>query len=72
MNPLFQFYQDSSTRETFKAFMLAQLDEMALETLYAGKDVKGFQEARELVDKTFSKLKDLYAPKDKAVVESSR
>lgn len=72
MNPLVAFQQDEHIREAFKAFMVSQLEEMAIEKVFDKKSIDGIYEARELVDKTFNKLAELYEPKKKANVESSR
>lgn len=66
------FYADEPVRETVKAFMLTELNDMAVEAVFAKKPVEGMAEAKELVERVFDKLKELYAPKDKPVIESSR
>ncbi len=72
MNPLVVFYRDETMRNTVKEFMVAQLEQMAIDRTFNKEDITGIAEARELVDKTFSKLKDLYEPNPKVVVETKR
>lgn len=75
MNPinlLAVFYRDEHTREEVKSFMLANLEEMAIQAVFEKKPVEGIAEAKELVDKTFNRLAELYAEPKKIVIESSR
>lgn len=72
MNPLIPFQQDTHTREAVKAFMLGQLEEMTIEKVFANQPTTGIYEAKELIEKMFSRLEELYAPKKKVVHESSR
>lgn len=72
MNPLHQFYTDIHTREAVKAFMLSQLQEMAVDAVFAKEDISGIYEAKELVEKSFSRLRELYEPKQKPVIDSPR
>lgn len=61
VDPLKIFYDDETTRKAVRAFMLSVVDEQLLETAYNGKDVSGYKEAREVIDGTFNKLRNLYA-----------
>lgn len=72
MNPLVIFYRDETMRNTVKEFMVAQLEQMAIDRTFNKEDVVGIAEAKELVDKTFSKLKELYEPEAKVKVETVR
>lgn len=74
MNPnyLRNFYADEVTRDTVKAFMESQLSDMAIEAVFAKNPVEGIAEAKILVERVFDKLKELYAPKQIQVIESSR
>lgn len=60
MDKLQQFYLDEGTREEVKRFIKQLLNEEALNRVFTGKDVVGLLEAGQLVDKTFSKLEELY------------
>lgn len=72
INPLVIFYRDEHMRESVKAFMIGQLEEMAVTRTFRKEDIAGIYEARELVDNMFDKLSELYEPKKKLAVESSR
>jgi len=72
MNPLLHFYNDKTTSEAVKVFMLEQLEQMAVEAVFSKKPTDGIFEAKELVDKMFATLKELYEPRQKAVIESPR
>lgn len=72
MNPLKQFYENMTMRETVKDFMISVLKDMAVERTFDGKSVVGIQESRELVEKTFDKLSELYENKPKQVISNSR
>jgi hypothetical protein len=61
MNQYLQnFYGNIGQREAVKLFMVEVLGEMAVERAFAGKPVVGIAEAKELVDKTFDKLDEIY------------
>ena len=59
-----QFYNDEHTREAVKEFFLAQLDRLALDKVYEGKDTSGIKDAKETIERSFIELKELYG-KDK-------
>lgn len=72
MNPLLTFYKDSAMREAVKSFMISELEGMAIDRTFNKEDVVGIAEAKELIDKTFSKLKEIYEPQPKVAIESKR
>ncbi len=72
MLPLQQFYTNETMREAVKAFLIDQLKEMAIETVFDKKATAGIYEARKVIDKAFDKLIELYKPEEKPVIESSR
>ena len=75
MNPtsqLSQFYDNEPQRDAVKVFMIEVLKMIAVERAFEGEPVTGIQEARELVDKTFNKLEELYRKVEKPVSLSSR
>ena len=72
MNPLKQLQENTVMREAVKAYMLDTLKELAVERVFAQKDVKGIYEAQEVVEKAFNKLEEEFGEKKKTVVESSR
>ena len=60
-NFLNQFYNDEHTREAVKAFFLEQLDKLALEKVYSGKETTGIKDAKETIERAFIELKELYS-----------
>ena len=65
------FYLDEPMREDVKAFMISLLEEETVRRVFSGKDVVGILEAKELVDKSFSKLEELYKPKKQEIPETN-
>ena len=72
MDILRKLYQDQSSMEAFKEFQIEVLNELALEAVFDGKDVKGFQEARKLIEKSFDKLSETYGIINKTEITNSR
>lgn len=66
------FYTDEHTRNAVKEFMVAQLELMAIDTVFKKESIDGIYEARALVDKTFNRLAELYAQPKKQNIETSR
>ncbi len=66
INPAYlkNFYENESMRETVKSFMVDVLKEIAVQKTFDGEETTGIKDARELVDKTFDKLKELYGKID--------
>lgn len=65
------FYLDEPMREDVKAFMTVLLEEETVRRVFSGKSTVGILEAKELVDKSFSKLEELYTPKKAEVPETN-
>ena len=59
-NLLNQFHNDEHTREAVRAFFLEQLDRLALEKVYSGKETTGIKDAKETIERSFIELKELY------------
>lgn len=73
MNPILRnFYANESERDAVKAFMIEQLALMAIDRSFAGESVVGIKEARELVDKSFDKLEQVYGIIKKPKEQNSR
>lgn len=72
MNPLLRFYQDEQMRDTLKEFMLNELSDMAVQKVFDKEDISGLPEAKELVEKLFNKLHELYEPVAEPVIQSTR
>ncbi len=60
MEPLQLFYNNENEREAVKAFMIKVLRELSADAALEGEDTKGFKEAKDMVDKMFDKLDELY------------
>ena len=58
-----QFYNDEKTREAVKEFFFEQLDKLALEQVYEGKDTQGVKTAKEAIERSFIELRELYEKK---------
>lgn len=72
MNNLRNFYNNENERESVKEFMIECLKEMAHERAFAGESVAGISEARELVEKMFDKLEQMFRIKPEQKEISSR
>lgn len=66
------FYKDKHTREAVHAFLLDMLNQEAVERVLSRKEVSGLADAKEVITKAFSTLKDTYEPKPEKKVQSSR
>lgn len=62
-----QFYSEESVREAVREFFLVQLDKLALERVYDGKDTTGIKDAKKVIENSFIELSELYG-KDKRVI----
>ena len=72
MNPLHQFYTDEHMREAVKNFLVTELEETTVERVFDKKDIIGIYEAKELIEKSFDKLDNLYGKKDNVIITSPR
>lgn len=71
MDRLQQFYLDEATRDDVKNFMMNVLEEVAVERVFGGKNVVGILEAKELIEKSFSKLEEIYKVKKEVKQDSA-
>jgi len=60
MHPLKAFHDNENQREAVKDFMVECLKEMAVDKTFNGEETTGIKESRELINKTFDKLAELY------------
>ena len=72
MNPLQLFYNDKIMRDTVKEFLLINLKDLAVETVFNKKDIVGIFEAKKVIDNSFEKLEELFMKKGKPIINSSR
>jgi len=63
-----RFYNDEYTREDVKSYFLETLDMVALERVYEGEDTKGIADAKEVIEKAFVDLGDVYGKKKETLV----
>ena len=66
MDLLNQFYNDEHTREAVREFFLKELDKLALEQVYGGQETSGIKDAREVIERSFIELKELYGKNKEA------
>lgn len=66
------FYSNEHQRETVKQFQLEVLSEMAVDAVFAGEDVKGFADAKKLIEKSFDKLNDMYGKIEGDIISNSK
>lgn len=71
-NLLAVFYRDEHTRNALKEFMILNLEETTIQKVFDKESVEGIAEAKELVEKTFNRLEELYGDKKKPKVETKR
>lgn len=60
MDLLKTFYNDIHTREAVQAFMINQLEKMAVERTMSRGDVSGIADAMDVINTSFDKLKEMY------------
>lgn len=65
MSALKQFFEDKQAQKEWSEFIMATLNEEALDRVYKGKDTAALAEARNIIAKSFKKLAELYTPKPK-------
>ena len=58
-----RFYNDVNTRDQVIEFLNSFIDAEAVRRVYAREDVSAVADARELIEKAFSSMEDIYAPK---------
>lgn len=70
MDRLHKLYQDTATLEEFKSLFLSVLEQETIARAFNRKDIGGIADAKELLDKVFDKLDELYKPKKQRVQPS--
>ena len=70
-NLLGQFYNDEHTREAVKDFLVSNLEDMAIERVFSKKDISGIADAKDVIEKAFIKLSEIYSPVEKTKVENN-
>jgi hypothetical protein len=72
MNPLKLFYENETQREAVKTFLIDNLKEMAVDTVFDKKATAGIYEAKKVIDKSFEKLEEIFAERKPTVIDSAR
>lgn len=73
MNPnLKTFHDNENQREAVKDFILDYLKELAVERVMNREDTSSLADAKEVVEQSFIKLKELYGLKPKPIIPNSR
>lgn len=66
MNPhLKAFFDDKAAQLAWAEFILEEMNTEALRRVYNGEDTKALKEARDIIDKSFKSLNELFTPKKK-------
>jgi len=66
------FYENKGMVDAVKASQILSLKEEAVKTLMEGKDAKHLADSIKALEEWYSGLKDMYEPKKKSVIKSSR
>lgn len=68
------FYQDEFTREDFRQFQLKLLEEMILEDCYNNDSKNGLalRLTKDLIDKSYNRLDDIFGQAEKPITSNSR
>ena len=65
MNELKAFFQNPQARLEWANFISETMNSEVLKRVYAGKDIAGYQQAREIVAQSFRELDEIFNPKPK-------
>jgi hypothetical protein len=63
MNKLHEFFQDKDAQKAWADFIMQELNAESIRRVYAGKDVTGLKEAKDIIAQSFKKLNELFTPK---------
>lgn len=63
-----KFHNDEYTREAVKSFLFEQLDKVALERVYNKESTEGIADAKQVIENSFTELKELYSPNKKVEI----
>jgi len=67
MKSLQEFYNDKDTKENVKMYLIEFLEGIAIKKAFAREDIAGVAEAKELIEKAFDNLDNLFSPKPKKI-----
>lgn len=66
------FQNDEYVREAVKDFLTSQLNKLALERVYERKNTNDVADAKEIIEKAFVELHELYGKKKPVELQSIR
>lgn len=73
MNPnLRTFYNNENQREAVKEFMLECLKEMAVDKSFKGESTDHIKDCKQVVENTFTRLREIYGKQPKPSISNSR
>lgn len=72
MNPLLIFYRNVNERESVRLYMIDVLESIAVEKAFDGEDTTGIKEAKDCIDRMFSRLEEEYGDKPQPINTNSR
>lgn len=73
MNPILKtFYDNENQRETVKEFMLECLNQLAIQRVMKRESTLSLADAKEVVEQSFIRLKEIYGETPKPIISSSR
>lgn len=72
-NPILkQFYDNPNQVEAVKDFLIKQLHVMAVQKVMKREDTSGIADAKEVVEQSFIRLKEIYGETPKPNISNSR
>lgn len=72
MASLSEFYRDAEGRKNVKAYLDEFIEKEAVKMLFERENVDAIPDAKELIDKAFSNLDVMFAPKQNKIPNNPR
>ena len=63
MSTLPAFFKDKEAQKDWADFIMEELNAETIRRVYAGKDVQGLKEAKDIIAQSFKKLNELFTEK---------
>jgi hypothetical protein len=63
MSTLPAFFKDKEAQKDWADFIMEELNAETIKRVYAGKDVSGLKEAKDIISASFKKLNELFTEK---------
>ena len=67
-----RFYENENEREAVKAFLIECLEELAIERVMKKENTDAIADAKEIIERSFTRLKEEFEETPKATPHSSR